>query len=212
MSVLLSLFAMTLLCPAMPVPTFPVASEQANVVADSTYRALFERGIPFADFLANAKARRELWQRNSSWSTPPDALVVRARATGGGWKLLAVAVDGCSDSVSTIPYLAQLVARLPGVELRIIGSEVGRAIMNAHRTPDGRGATPTVLLLDAEYAERGVFIERPSELQQWMLAQKGVMPDAEANARKMVWYDEDKGVKTLTEIVELMERALVGRR
>jgi len=23
----------------------------------------------------------------------------------------------------------------------------------------------------------------------------------------MVWYDEDKGIKTLTEIVELMERA-----
>lgn len=174
---------------------------------DSTHRALFERGIPYADFLANAKARREMWQRNSTWTTPPDALVARARATGSGWKLLAVAVDGCSDSVNTIPYIAQLVALLPGVELRIIGSDIGRAIMDAHKTPDGRGATPTVLLLDASFTERGAFIERPTELQTWMLAQKGVLADSEANARKMVWYDEDKGVKTLTEIVALMERA-----
>jgi hypothetical protein len=39
------------------------------------------------------------------------------------------------------------------------------------------------------------------------MAQKGILSDAEANARKMVWYEEDKGVKTLTEIIELMERA-----
>jgi hypothetical protein len=177
------------------------------VVADSTHRALFEQGIPYAAFLANAKSRRELWERNSSWTTPTDALVARARATGSGWKLLAVAVDGCSDSVSTIPYIAQLVAQLPGVELRIVGSDLGRAIMEAHRTPDGRAATPTVLLLDADYVERGAFIERPSELQQWMIAQKGVLSDSEANTRKMVWYDKDKGVQTVTEIVALMERA-----
>ena len=207
MSALLSLLTAALLSPVAPTPVTSPVSGQANVATDSAHRALFDRGIPYAEFLANAKARRELWQRNSSWSTPPDALVMRARATGSGWKLLAVAVDGCSDSVSTIPYLAQLVALLPGVELRIIDSDIGRAIMNAHRTPDGRGATPTVLLLDATYAERGAFIERPAELQQWMMAQKGILSDAEANARKMVWYGEDKGVKTLTEIVELMERA-----
>jgi len=207
MSILLSLLTATLLSPAKPTPATAPASGQAITAADSTLRQLFDRGTPYTEFLANARARRELWQRNTSWATPPDALVMRARATGGGWKLLAVAVDGCSDSVSTIPYLAQLVALLPGVELRIIGSDVGRMIMNAHKTPDGRAATPTVLLLDVDFTERGAFIERPAELQQWMMAQKGILSDAEANARKMVWYDEDKGIKTLTEIVELMERA-----
>jgi len=207
MSILLSLLTATLLSPAKPTPATASASGQAIAAADSTLRQLFDRGIPYAEFFANARARRELWQRNTSWATPPDALVLRARATGGGWKLLAVAVDGCSDSVSTIPYLAQLVALLPGVELRIIGSDVGRAIMNTHRTPDGRAATPTVLLLDADYTERGAFIERPAKLQQWMMAQKGILSETEANARKMVWYEEDKGATTLTELVELMEQA-----
>ncbi|MCA0375582.1 MAG: thioredoxin family protein [Gemmatimonadetes bacterium] len=212
MPTLLSLLATLLVQTVAPVAHAQTPLAVSAAARDSTHRALFERGIPYAEFLANAKARREMWQRNSTWTTPPDALVARARATGSGWKLLAVAVDGCSDSVNTIPYIAQLVALLPGVELRIIGSDIGRAIMDAHKTPDGRGATPTVLLLDATFTERGAFIERPAELQTWMLAQKGVLADSEANARKMVWYDEDKGVKTLTEVVALMERAQRGGR
>lgn len=208
----LALLAASLTCPLTPPPAGAAESVAPPVVhADSTTRALFERGVPYADFLAKAERRKALWERNSTWATPPDALVARARATGTGWKLLAVAVDGCSDSVNTIPYIARLVALLPGVELRIIGSDIGRAIMEAHKTPDGRGATPTVLLLDANYTERGAFIERPVELQTWMLAQKGVLSESEATARKMVWYDEDKGAKTLAEIVGLMERAAGGR-
>jgi hypothetical protein len=121
-----------------------------------------------------------------------------------------VAVDGCSDSVNTIPYLARMMEQVPGVELRIIGSTAGRAIMDAHRTPDGRGATPTVLLLDADYVERGAWIERPAALQSWILAQKGVLDDTEVFTRKMRWYDEDRGRQTVEEIVALMERAPRG--
>lgn len=43
-------------------------------------------------------------------------------------------------------------------------------------------------------------------------ASRGVVPDAEANAKQMVWDDEDKGVKTPTEIVALMERARSAAR
>lgn len=209
-----ALFAAALVCqPATPVvPATPAArSYAAPVAADSTHQALFARGIPFAEFYAKAEKRRDLWERNWGWAAPPDALVARAKATGVSWKFLAVAVDACSDSVSTIPYLAKLVSMLPGVELRIIGSDIGRAIMDAHKTPDGRGATPTVLLLDASYAERGAFIERPSELQTWILAQKGTLSDDAIVTRKMQWYTDDRGLKTLEEIVVMMERAAAKR-
>jgi hypothetical protein len=141
----------------------------------------------------------------------PDALLTRARAVAGPWKVLVVAVDGCSDSVNTIPYLARLASQLIGVEMRIVGSDVGRAIMDAHKTPDGRGATPTVLLLDANYQERGCFIERPRELQSWILDQKGKLSDNEVFDRKMRWYDDDKGDKTLRDFVDVMERAARGQ-
>jgi hypothetical protein len=211
MPMLPALFAAAVACQAAPQPALPAHPPAVPASADSTNASLFARGTPFAEFLAKAEKRRELWDRNWGWAAPPDALVARAKATGTSWKFLAVAVDSCSDSVSTIPYLAKLVAMLPGVELRIIGSDIGRAIMDAHKTPDGRGATPTVLLLDASYTERGAFIERPSELQQWMIAQKGVLSDTEANTRKMQWYTDDRGLRTLEEIVVLMERAAARR-
>jgi hypothetical protein len=183
------------------------ARPAAAACVDSTYRALFDGGRPFAAFVAQAQQRKAEWERHAAEAAFPDALVARARATGGPWKLLVVAVDGCSDSVNTIPYVARLMEQVPGVALRIIGSAEGRAIMEAHRTPDGRGATPTVLLLDADYVERGAWVERPSALQGWLLSQRGVLGDAELFARKMQWYAEDQGRQTVEEIVALMERA-----
>lgn len=201
-------FVAPLLLAVAPCTSMANPTPAAHVtVADSMHRATFERGIPYAEFLAKADKRKEQWHKNSTWTTPPDALVTRARATGSGWKLLAVAVDGCSDSVNTIPYIAQLVAMLPGVEMRIVDSDVGRAIMESHRTPDGRGATPTVLLLDANYVERGAFIERPAALLKYLATQNNAPVSGDALSPKMRWYDEDKGVQTLTDIVTLMERA-----
>ena len=190
----------------------PAGAPDASVMPDSTHRQLFEAGRSFAEFMAKAERRKEQWDRNFREAVVPDALLARARAAAGPWKFLVVAVDGCSDSVNTIPYLAKLVQQLMGAELRIVGSDVGRAVMDAHKTPDGRGATPTVVLLDATYAERGCWVERPSVLQQWIADQKGKAKDDEIFERKMKWYDDDKGLKTLEELVEMMERAGRGER
>lgn len=212
MHLLLPLIAPLLAAAPVLSPRAVSTASSHMAAADSMHRATFERGIPYAEFLAKADKRKEQWQKNSTWTTPPDALVTRARATGNGWKLLAVAVDGCSDSVNTIPYIAQLVAMLPGVELRIVDSDVGRAIMDTHKTPDGRGATPTVLLLDAHYVERGAFIERPAALLKFLATQNGAPITGDATSPKMRWYDDDKGVSTLTDLVTLMERAQPARR
>ena len=176
----------------------------STVASDSTYRALFDGGKNFADFLAAAERRKEQWEKNYKIAAVPDALLARARAVQGPWKFLVVAVDSCSDSVNTIPYLAKLTEMLMGVELRIIGSGEGKAIMDSHKTPDGRAATPTVLLLDGSFAEKGCWVERPAELQEWMTKGGGNFEG------KMKWYDDDKGMKTLEDIVAVMERASKG--
>jgi hypothetical protein len=181
-------------------------------VADSSYRRLFERGVTMEQFLAAAKSRREQWLRNYGDAIVPDALVTKGGAVAGPWKLLVVAVDGCSDSVNTIPYIAKLAEKIPGVELRIVDSDVGRSVMDAHRTPDGRGATPTVILLDGSYEERGCWIERPAELREWMLENKGKVKDSELFERKMAWYAADKGEKTMAEIAAMLEAAGRGER
>lgn len=195
--------------PAVP-PTPPLPPAVMAPSADSTYRALYEGGLGFADFVSRAQQRKEQWQRHYDEAILPEALLARASRAGGPWRILVVAVSGCSDSVNSIPYLARLVARVPGLDLRLVDSNAGRSVMESHRTPDGRAATPTLVLLDANYDERGCWIERPSELQSWILSQKGRIGDGEIFDRKMQWYVDEKGSKSLDEIVAVMEAAAAG--
>ncbi len=195
-----------------PTVTPNASTSSASVVTDTAYQRLFDGGITMDDFLAAAKARREQWLRNYEQSAVPDAVLATARSAPGPWRLLVVAVDGCSDSVNTVPYIARLAQRLVGVELRIVNSDVGRAVMNAHRTPDGRGATPTVILLDANYEERGCWIERPSELRSWMLDNRAKVKESELFDHKMAWYEADKGGTTIAEIAAMIESAGRGEK
>jgi hypothetical protein len=199
-------FAAAVACIATPgtAPVSPVAE------TDSAYRRTFEGGVTFATFLQKAERRKEQWNANYSHTVVPDALAARARAAGGPWKLLVVAVDGCSDSVNTIPHIAKLIEAVPGIEMRIVDNEVGKGIMESHRTPDGRAATPTVILLDAAFEERGCFIERPAALRQWMTDRKSKSGDDGLFAGKMEWYDADKGTQTMAEIVAILESAARG--
>lgn len=180
------------------------------VPVDDELRAIYESGRSYSDFLDGATRRAELWHGNTERAEgiAPE-LVARARAVGGTWRFLAVAVDSCSDSVSTIPYLAHLVALVDGLDMRVVDSTVGRGIMETHRTRDGRPSTPTVLLLDADYDEAGCFIERPPELKTWIL-EEGFSGD-EVYPRKMEWYEEDAGHHTVQAFVEMLEAAASGR-
>ncbi len=172
-------------------------------VVDSTYRALYEGGEKFADFVARATARKEQWEANYAKGVAPDALVTRANVSGTGWKLLVVTVPGCSDSVNIVPYVASFLDKVPSIEMRLIAPAVGKAVQEAHRTPDGRAATPTFILLDAEFNERGCWIERPATLIELM--KNGTNFDG-----KMAWYDKDNGASSLEEIVQVIEAAHAG--
>ena len=76
-------------------PAQPIRSAAAGgpvfSPADSTLAALHASGQSFSDFVAAAKARREGWLRLADSAQVDGALVQRARAVGGSWKLLVVA-------------------------------------------------------------------------------------------------------------------------
>lgn len=183
----------------------------APLNSDDDLRAMYEAGQTFSEFMDSAVRRTDLWNGNWSGSREIDmALVERARAVGGAWRLLAVVVDSCSDSVHTIPYLARLTAMVAGLTLRVVDSTVGRQIMEDHPTPDGRASTPTVVLLDAEWNEVGCFIERPPVLRDWILENPLKLEREPLFEAKMEWYSDDAGQGTLEEIVRMLEAAAKG--
>jgi hypothetical protein len=176
----------------------------------ATLRELYGGGVAWPAFLDAASARRELWVRNAEAASVPADLFERARAVPGSWRILAVAIDACSDSVNTLPYVAKLAELVPSLDLRIVDSTVGREIMERHRTPDDRAATPTLLLLDGEWSEAGCFIERPARLQAWYAERQGTMPTRELTDLKMEWYAGDAGRATLADLVAMLEGAAAG--
>lgn len=186
---------------AAPVPPAPGLAQEPD------YPALWESGQSYDEFRQEITARRSLWQRNTERADVSEDVVARARAVPGTWRLLVVAFDRCSDSVSTVPYIAELAARVDGLELRIIPPDAGRAIVAAHPTPDGRAATPTVLLLDDDWRPAGAWVERPSELQSWYIANPDDLSHDDHYFEKMAWYDRDAGASTIAEVVELLETA-----
>lgn len=170
------------------------------------YGALFEQGVTYDQFMRDATARRSTWDANNEKAAVPDDIAARARALSHSWRILAIAVDSCSDSAQSMPY----VARLAGVatdklSLRIIDNQIGRPAMEAHRTPDGRAATPTLIFIRDD-GEIRAWVERPGALVAMLDAEKKANPDYDVLAGKTQWYERDGGRSTLTDIVALLER------
>lgn len=215
LQILLSLLAPVGACSAeAPVP--------GSTFVEEDLQAAYAEAVSFEVFLDSAESRRGLWIENWERSDVPSPLLERARAlvrassqssakaSGGDppfWRILAISVDSCSDSVSTVPYLARLAEQVDGLELRVLDPERGAPWMEAHRTPDGRPSTPTVLLLDADYELRGCFIEQPKPVQEFWLP---ALEDGTARAemrRKLEWYTADAGHTTMAEFVDILAAA-----
>jgi thioredoxin family protein len=185
------------------------------------YSAYYAKGVTFAAFLDAAQSNPDEWRKRYSNAAVTADTVSRLRALPARRLLLVVADDfstpprtrraagtpACSDSTETVPYVARLVDAAPDrIEMRVLNSRTGRPIMEAHRTSDGRAATPTVVVLTADGNLIGAWSERPSALQAWVLEHKPTLTRTELHDRRAKWYADDSGKSAVAEILALIER------
>jgi hypothetical protein len=175
--------------------------------ASIDYPSIWESATPFPAFLDGVKAREEQWRsRFANAAIDADALN-EARNLPGKRRILAVAEDRCSDSAWAVPYLAKLAAAVPEkLELRVIDPKQGQVIQAAHLTPDGRRATPTVVVLDETSRFVGAWVERPGELQKNYLEKKPAVPRQELYDYVNGWYTSDAGRTTIREVLAIMNK------
>jgi hypothetical protein len=185
-----------------------VTMTAAGISADEAdYAGLYEKGSTFAAFVENARSRASDWRRRAADAVVADDAIARVRAMPARRRLLVVAEPTCSDSLATLPYLAKLVEEAQDkLEMRVVNGTIGRAVMEAHRTPDSRAATPTVVVLSEEGRFVGAWSERPAALQAWYIEQKPVLSRAELLAQKTKWYADDGGKSAVAEIVALLTK------
>jgi len=118
-----------------------------------------------------------------------------------------VAEDRCSDSAWALPYLAKLAAAVPEkIELRVISARKGQSIQAAHPTPDGRKATPTIVVLDEQSRFLGAWVERPAELQAHYLEKKPMISRQDLYDYVDRWQTTDAGRTTIREVLSIMRR------
>ena len=174
---------------------------------DIDYQAIYTQGTTFAEFLDKARAHRDAWRANYDNATVSAALVTRMRALPAKRHLLVVAEDWCLDSLNTVPYIARLVdGGAERLDMRLVNREIGKAVMEAHRTPDGRTATPTIAILAEDWHLIIAWTERPSSIQKWFLEKQKTTMQKPLHDELLAWYEKDVGETTVLEIAELLER------
>ena len=177
------------------------------------YAELWEKATPFDTFLAGVKAREAQWKSRFANAAVDADVLNDVRALPQKRRILVVAEDRCSDSAWAIPYIAKLAAAVPEkLDVRVLTrAQGGSRIQSAHLTPDGRLATPTVVILDEENRPIGGWVERPAELQTWFIDKKATMESGPLHEYMDEWYTKDAGKSTLREIVAILKRTPGGR-
>jgi thioredoxin family protein len=174
---------------------------------DVDYQGIYTQGTTFADFLEKARAHRDEWRANYNDATVSPALVTRMRALPAKRHLLVVAEDWCSDSLNTVPYIARLVdGGTERLDMRLVNREIGKTVMEAHRTPDGRTATPTIAILGEDWHLIATWTERPTSIQTWFLEKQKTTMQKPLHDELLAWYAQDAGKTTVLEIADLLER------
>jgi hypothetical protein len=169
------------------------------------YDAIFKQGISYEAFLKDVRARRDEWRARSAG--PGVTYDIKNPHTMPKRSLLIVTEDWCSDSVQTVPYIYLTIKNHPAYTIRIVDSTVGRPILEAHRTPDDRAATPTVVALDEGHQFLGAWVERPAELQTLVLEQQKIKMRREVTEIKTKWYEKDAGRSTVSEVLALFAKS-----
>jgi hypothetical protein len=171
------------------------------------FEGLWAKATPFNTFLDGVRARQEQWRSRFANAAVDAAALTDARALPGRRQILAIAEDRCSDSAWAVPYLAKLAAAVPEkLELRVIGRAEGGRVQALHLTPDGRRATPTIIVLDEHSRFIGAWVERPAELQKWYIEQKPLLDSDALHAQMDGWYEKDAGRSTVSEVLAILRR------
>lgn len=167
------------------------------------FRALWERALPYHQFVQEAAGNHDLWKGMYRIARIPDWALAAARSTGTKHHLLVIAEDWCGDGTNTVPYLAKLADQSRSQEVRVLRRDENPEVMDRYLTA-GTRAIPIVIVLDREFREVGHWGPRPEALQAWVREARKSVDRANLYPQIRRWYARDKGESTLREVMELV--------
>ena len=168
-------------------------------------RERFYSGTTFEDLLARPKGNSDLWNAIYKRAVLDSDAVARVKALEHRFHLLILNEDGCGDSVNVLPYVARLAESSDCLEMRILGRDTNRDLMDAHLTGKAR-SIPIVIVYDADFNEKGWWGPRPGPLQNWVVTEGLALPKPDRYPLIRAWYARDKGKTIVSELLSIIER------
>lgn len=171
--------------------------------ATSDFEVLWNRAIPYEQFVSQAKENRALWEGVYRTAKIPQWALERACEHGKQVRLLVIAEDWCGDASNTVPVLARLGDLAGCLEMRMIPRDENPVLMDRYLT-NGSRSIPIVIALDADFGELGHWGPRPAEIQAWVMEHKATVPSDERYKYVRRWYAKDQGKSTLRAVLALL--------
>lgn len=119
---------------------------------------------------------------------------------------LVISEPWCGDAVQTLPFLNKISQLAENIDLKIVLRDENPELMNQFLT-NGSQSIPIVIILDEDMNVSQTFGPRSKEATKLVIAYKaehGVIDDAFKEILQ-VWYNNDKGVSVVNDILESLE-------
>jgi hypothetical protein len=164
----------------------------------------FYAGSTFEQLLERKKDNGDLWRAIYKRATLDEDATQRALAIDHRFHLLVLNEDWCGDSVNILPYVARLADASDHLEMRILGRDSNRDLMDAHLTGTAR-SIPIVIVYDSVFNEKGWWGPRPGPLQRWVVNEGLALPKPDRYPLIRAWYARDKGRTIISELLSIIE-------
>ena len=171
-------------------------------------REQFEAGMTYDAYKAQMTRNKEQVEQNEKdLQLKPDD-VQAIRSLHSPLNVLALAEDWCGDVVANLPILGKLAQESNGklnVRVLLRDQEPGAKVMDAHLNRGQFKSIPTVIFLDGDFNEVGIWIERPESVTKLREEKR-----LELYKQNPDWGDPSKPIAELAEDVRTTVQQKTG--
>ena len=137
----------------------------------------------------------------------PEDLALRLLSLKHKYVWLVISEGWCGDAAQLVPVFNKLATISTNIELKIAFRDENEPLMQAFLT-NGSRSIPKLIILDADTHEvRASWGPRPKGASDFIASYKSQygLIDETARTELHMWYTNDKGISTQTELISLME-------
>jgi hypothetical protein len=171
-------------------------------------REQFEAGMTYDAYKAQMTRNKEQVEQNEKdLQLKPDD-VQAMQSLPNTLNVLALAEDWCGDVVANLPVLGRLAQESKGklnVRVLLRDQEPGTKVMDEHLNKGQYKSIPTVIFLDGDFKEVGVWIERPASVTKLREEKR-----LELYKQNPSWGDPSKPIAELPEDVRTTVQQKTG--